>query len=171
MRFTQIVQRGQQLAQTVHPVGPLLARLTVGYAFIESGYGKVTNLDKVTEFFTELNIPAPALQAVFVSNVELLGGALVLLGFLTRLISWPLVGVMLVALITAKSEDVHSFSDLVGTIEWTYLALLTWLGISGAGLFSLDHLFYSKVLQPHLNDAATSASALGATGAVQASRA
>jgi putative oxidoreductase len=169
MRFSQLIQRAEQVAQVAQPIGPLLARLTLGYAFIESGYGKVTNLDKVTEFFTELHIPAPALQAVFVSNVELIGGALVLLGFLTRLISWPLVGVMLVALITAKSEDVHSFSDLIGTIEWTYLALLAWLGVSGAGALSLDRLLYKRVLGVHLSEEA--ARTLVAVVEVQPSRA
>ena len=57
-------------------LAPLLARLTVGAAFAESGWGKVHNLEKVAEYFAELGIPAPAFQATFVSFVELICGSL-----------------------------------------------------------------------------------------------
>ena len=126
-------------------LGPLLARVTVGVAFVSSGWGKLHHLDKVTEYFTELGIPAPHLQAVFVSWVELVCGSLVLLGLATRLASIPLICTMIVALITAKAEDVAGVSDLVGTIEFTYIALLVWLTVSGAGALSLD-----RVLAPRL---------------------
>ena len=121
-------------------LGPLLARVTVGVAFVSSGWGKLHNLEKVIAFFTELGIPAPALQATFVAWVELVCGALVLLGLGTRLASVPLICTMIVALITAKAEDIAGVSDLVGTIEFTYIALLAWLVVAGSGLLSLDHL-------------------------------
>lgn len=121
-------------------VGPLLARGTIGVAFIESGWGKVNNLEKVTAFFTELGIPAPAFQATFVSWVELVCGTLVLIGLATRLAAVPLICTMIVALITAKAEDIGSVGDLVGMIEFTYIALLAWLVVAGPGLLSLDHL-------------------------------
>jgi putative oxidoreductase len=98
----------------------------------------VHNLEKVTEFFTELGIPAPAFQAVFVSNVELVCGALVLVGLVTRLAAIPLICTMLVALLTAKAEDIAGVSDLVGMIEFTYVALLAWLVLAGPGWFALD---------------------------------
>jgi putative oxidoreductase len=120
-------------------IAPLLARATVGYAFVESGWGKVNNLATVTEYFAELGIPAPALQAPFVSLVELIGGALVLVGLATRLAAVPLIGTMVVALVTAKASDISSFSDLIGTIELCYAVLLAWLAVSGAGTISLDH--------------------------------
>jgi putative oxidoreductase len=121
-------------------VGPLLARFTIGVAFIESGWGKVNNLEKVTAFFTELGIPAPAFQATFVSWVELVCGTLVFIGLATRLAAVPLICTMIVALITAKAEDIGSVGDLVGLIEFTYIALLAWLVVAGPGLLSLDQL-------------------------------
>ena len=126
-------------------LGPLLARLTLGVAFVSSGWGKIHNLDKVTEFFTELGIPAPHIQAVFVSWVELVCGALVLVGFATRLASIPLICTMIVALITAKAEDIAGVSDLVGTIEFTYSALAVWLTVSGAGALSLDRVLARRL--------------------------
>jgi putative oxidoreductase len=67
-------------------------------------------------------------------------GALVLLGLATRLASIPLICTMIVALITAKAEEIAGVSDLVGTIELTYIALALWLTVSGAGSLSLDRV-------------------------------
>lgn len=120
-------------------VGPLLARLTVGVAFAESGWGKVHNLETVAAYFAELGIPAPAFQATFVSYVELICGSLVLLGLGTRLAALPLIGTMVVALITAKASEIAGFSDLIGTIELCYAVLCAWLALAGAGQASLDH--------------------------------
>ncbi len=143
----QIVQIARQLRDTglgiarrLAFLGPLLARFTVGVAFIDSGWGKVHNLEKVTAYFTELGIPAPHIQATFVSWVELVCGSLVLLGLGTRLAAVPLICTMIVALITAKASDISGLSDLVGTIEFTYIALLVGLTLSGAGALSLDRL-------------------------------
>jgi putative oxidoreductase len=137
--------RALALTQRAAFLAPLLARLIVGVAFVESGWGKLHNLEQVTEYFTELGIPAPAFQAMFVSNVELVCGALVLVGLATRLAAIPLIATMAVALTTAKAEDIASFSDLIGTIEFTYAALLTWLAFAGAGLLSLDALGGTRV--------------------------
>ena len=41
----------------------LLSRITLGFIFVQSGWGKLHHLDKVTEFFRALGIPAPGLQA------------------------------------------------------------------------------------------------------------
>lgn len=134
----ELQSRALQGAERCAFLAPLLARFTVGIAFVESGWGKVHNLDRVTEFFTELGIPAPAFQATFVSWVELIGGALLLLGLATRFAAVPLLCTMVVALLTARAEDITGVGDLVGAIEFTYLALLAWLALSGGGAASLD---------------------------------
>ena len=121
-------------------LAPLLARVTVGVLFISTGWGKVHNLAKVAAFFAELHIPAPALQATFVSYVELLGGALVLVGLFARWASVPLIGSMAVAILTAKADEVHGLPDLFGLVEWTYLVLFAWIALAGPGRPSLDYL-------------------------------
>jgi putative oxidoreductase len=136
----ELQRRALQGAQHVAFLAPLLARFTVGVAFVESGWGKVHNLDRVTEFFTELGIPAPAFQATFVSWVELVCGGLLLLGLATRFAALPLMCTMVVALLTAKAEDIASVGDLVGTIEFTYIALLAWLALAGGGAASADRV-------------------------------
>jgi len=121
-------------------IPPLLARLTLGVIFAESGWGKLHNLPKVIAFFTELGIPAPSIQAPFVAGVEFVGGLLLFVGLFTRLAAIPLSATMLVAIATAKMGDVHSIDDFVGLTEWAYLVLLIWLAWEGAGKVSLDAL-------------------------------
>jgi putative oxidoreductase len=143
-------ERALQATQKLSFVGPLVARVTLGVLFMSTGWGKLHSLDKVTAFFSELHIPAPAFHATFVSYVELVGGALLLLGLATRFAAVPLVVSMAVAIITAQADEVHGLADLFGLVEWTYLALLTWLAISGAGALSLDRVLFSakKPKQP-----------------------
>src|SRR5258705_7700390 len=63
----------------------LLVRLYWGWQLIQSGWGKLHNLEKVTEFFTSLGLPMPAQTAVFISCVEFFGGIFLALGLLSRL--------------------------------------------------------------------------------------
>jgi putative oxidoreductase len=120
--------------------GPTLARWTVGWIFVLSGWGKLHNLDQVIGYFGELGIPHPELQAPFASGTELVCGTLILIGLFTRVASVPLIITMIVAIVTAKKDDVSSVGDLFGLIEWCYIALLVWLGVSGPGPLSLDAL-------------------------------
>lgn len=52
--------------------------------------------------FAKIGLPAPDFFGPFVGGVELLGGALVLLGLRTRWAAWPLLGVMAVAFVSVK---------------------------------------------------------------------
>ena len=125
-------------------LAPLLGRDTLGVLFMSTGWGKVHNLDKVTGFFTELGIPAPAFQATLVSYVELIGGALLLVGLLADFAAVPLIISMFVAIITAKRHEVHGLPDLFGLVEWTYLVLLVWVALAGAGRMSLDYYWLKR---------------------------
>lgn len=120
---------------------PLLAtRLTIGWVFIESGWGKLHHLDKVTDYFQSLGIPAPAIQAPFAAGSELVFGVAVLVGLFTRLSSIPLIIIMVVAILTAKREELTGISELFGFIEFLYIVLLLWLVVRGGGFLSVDRL-------------------------------
>lgn len=116
----------------------LLTRLTIGFIFIQSGWGKLTHLDKVVQFFEAIGIPAPQLQAPFVASVELGCGVLVLVGLFTRWAAIPLIGTMMVAIATVKIHDVTQISDFLSLSEYLFIILLIWLIIKGAGCVSLD---------------------------------
>ena len=124
---------------------PTVARLTLGWIFLQSGWGKLNNLPKVVAFFTELGIPAPQVQAPLAAGSELLCGALMLLGLATRLASLPLIVTMLVAIGTAQRSEIHELSDLFGMSEYLYIALCLWLGAYGAGPLSLDAVFARRL--------------------------
>jgi putative oxidoreductase len=123
---------------------PTLARLTVGWVFLLSGWGKLHNLEQVTEFFASLGIPAPGIQAPFASATEFVCGALLLAGLGTRLAAVPLVVVMTVAIATARIEELTSAGALFGFVEFTYIALLLYLAVGGPGTLSLDHLLVRR---------------------------
>lgn len=131
--------RALVFARRLDWLAPLVARITLGVLFVSTGWGKVQSLDKVTAFFTELGIPAPGVNAHFVSFLELFGGALLVVGLASRLVALPLMGSMLVAILTAQREQVHGLPDLFGLVEWTYFALLLWVAVAGPGRISLDH--------------------------------
>jgi len=129
-------------------LGPTLARLTLGVVFIGTGWGKLHGLQKVTEFFTELGIPAPGFNAVLASTAEFVCGALLLIGLLSRLAAIPLIVTMTVAIITAKSADLHGLSDLLGFEEWTYIVLAVWILVAGPGPLSLDRILQNVLWRP-----------------------
>jgi putative oxidoreductase len=124
---------------------PLLARIAVGWVFVEAGWGKLHHLDKVAAFFADLGLPAPGFQAHLVAGTEFAGGLLLLAGLLTRIASVPLSVIMVVAIATAKREELHGFSDLIGFSEFLYLLLLFWLIVTGPGMIALDALVARKL--------------------------
>ena len=124
---------------------PTVARITIGWIFLQSGWGKLNNLPKVVGFFTELGIPAPQIQAPLAAGAEFVCGALILIGLATRLASLPLAIVMVVAIVTAKKGDIHELSDLLGMAEYLYIALLAYLAAYGAGPVALDRLLEKRL--------------------------
>lgn len=135
------IARAQDLKEKLDWLPPLLARLTIGFIFVQAGWGKLNNLDNVVAFFTELGIPAPGIQAPFVAGVEFVCGLLVLVGLFTPLASIPLIGTMVVAIITAKRSDIGELSDLFAMSEYLYILLLVYLAVKGAGALSIDRIW------------------------------
>jgi len=135
-----LYDRAISLIHKVGWIGPLLVRLTLGLVFLTTGWGKLHSLSDVTEFFRSLDIPAPHAQAVLVSTIEFAGGILLIAGLGTRIVSALLIGVMAVAIYTAKLPELHGVVDLANTIELTYLVMFVWLAVAGPGAISLDRL-------------------------------
>lgn len=124
--------------------GPLIARIIVGYVFMLTGWNKLQNLDRVTEYFTSLGIPAPHILTPFVSGLECFGGLFLMLGVLTRISAGGLAITMIIAIITAKWAEVDSLHTLLGFEETLFLAIFTWLAICGAGKASFDYMIEKK---------------------------
>lgn len=125
---------------------PLVARIVVGYVFMLTGWTKLTNLPLMIQNFTEWGIPAPEITTPLVSGIEFFGGLLLLLGLFTRIAAPPLVIIMIVAIITAKWDDIDSLETLLGFEEIAYACLFGWLAVAGPGRISLDYLLQRRHL-------------------------
>jgi putative oxidoreductase len=121
-------------------LAPLVARITVGWLFVSTGWGKLHDLQKIIDYFTELGIPYPQYQAPFASANEFVCGLLVLVGLATRVAAIPPIIVMFVAIKTAQWGNVDSLASFFGLTEWAYVTIFAWLAISGPGPISLDRL-------------------------------
>ena len=126
----------------------LVLRLYWGWAFFQTGSGKLGDLSGPTKFFTELGIPFPAFNAVLVGCTESVCGILLLLGLASRLAAFPLIITLIVAYLTADREALLAiFSDTDKFLEATpFLFLLASFIIFafGPGVFSLDYLIGKK---------------------------
>ena len=122
----------------------LAVRLYWGWQLIESGWGKLHHLDKVTEFFTSLGLPMPAQTAVAISCLEFFGGIFLAVGLLSRLTALAMTINLIVAYITADREALFSiFSDpdkFYAAAPYTFLVASLIILLFGPGKFAVDTL-------------------------------
>jgi putative oxidoreductase len=124
----------------------LAIRLYWGFQFVQDGWGKLTHLAKVTEFFASLGLPAPWLAALVVALVELIGGTLFALGVASRITSLVLFVNMTLAYLSVPDDRVnfsHILSkpdDFYGATPYTYWFAALLILILGPGAFAVDWL-------------------------------
>src|ERR1700722_13685835 len=138
----------ERVAQHLMWLAPLFARITVGWVFLLSGWGKLNNLPQVTENFIGWGIPFPHFFTPLTSGIEFFGGLFLLLGLFTRISAGALAVPDDVAIQAAKWSSVDSLETLLGFDEFEYLALFLWLAIAGPGVVSLDHLLLRTTRPP-----------------------
>jgi len=134
-----LIEWPRRIAGYLTWLAPLFARITVGWVFLWSGWGKLHNLPQITDNFVSWGVPFPHLLTPFVSGVEFFGGLFLLFGLLTRISAGALGITMVVAIRAAKWDSVDSLETLLGFDEFEYLALFLWLAIAGAGTLAVDH--------------------------------
>ena len=148
-RYLTLAHIGHNLASSLTWLPPLLARITLGTVFIQSGWAKLNNLDFAIGNFRKWGIPAPEIQAPFAAANELIFGCLLLVGLFTRFATIPLMIIMFVAMkVTAfdpqQAANEGTFNYLFGLMEYLYVVILLWIAIFGPGSFSLDRMVASK---------------------------
>src|SRR5271157_3743714 len=94
-----------RLLATRAPEWSILLRLLVGLVvFFPEGIQKLIFPDILgAGRFANIGIPYPEVMGPFVGIVEIVCGALIIAGFLTRLAAIPLIIVMIVALVSTKA--------------------------------------------------------------------
>jgi putative oxidoreductase len=124
----------------------LAIRLYWGWQFAQDGWGKLTHLARVTEFFASLNLPAPGATALIVALVEFAGGILFAAGVASRLTSLVLFVNMTVAYLSVPDDRVNfshilsNPSDFYGATPYTYWFAALLILILGPGIFATDTL-------------------------------
>ncbi|MBV9443099.1 MAG: DoxX family protein [Acidobacteriaceae bacterium] len=133
----------------------LLVRVSLGLFFAISGANKLfvaASTQTMYETLVEAKAPFPHLMTYFVSAVEFVGGSLLILGFLSSLVSVALLVDMLVAILTAKLSAMRKglsflnwLDDFLYLPEVLYALFFIWLICSGPGKFSIDYWLSGKL--------------------------
>jgi putative oxidoreductase len=155
LRLRRLYKRFFAAVDYLHSPFLLAVRLYWGWQLVQSGWGKLHNLPKVTDFFTSLNLPMPAQMAVFISCVEFFGGIFLALGLLSRLTALGLTVNMLMAYVTADREALLSvFSDpdkFSAAAPYTFLIASLIVLVFGPGKIAVDTLL-DRALAPKDTD-------------------
>ncbi|MFO1518418.1 MAG: DoxX family protein [bacterium] len=136
------------------PTATLLIRFLAGGVFLWEGILKFVYVNQGLGRFTKLGIPWPEFSAPFIGMLEIVGGLLILFGFLTRAIAVPFIIEMIVAILSTKirlylgtsplppppSPPVLGIWAVLHEIRSEYAQLLSviFLLIAGPGTASID---------------------------------
>ena len=136
------------------PRATILVRIMAGGVFFWEGILKFVYTNQGVGRFTKLGIPFPGPTAFFIAVLEIVGGLLLISGFLTRAISVPFVIEMLVAMLSTKISLYLGTSPLplppspprIGAwavlheirSEWAQLMSVMFLIVVGPGALSVD---------------------------------
>ena len=122
--------------------GVTILRIVTGILFMGHGAPKFgfvgeRNLAGVAEGFASMGFPLPAVSAALVASFEFFGGALIVIGFLTRVWSAGLAFAMLIATVVVHLPN-GMFGE--GGYQWALLLMACSLALlfEGAGKASLD---------------------------------
>lgn len=108
-QLVPVIRRWCDKARCLDFLAPLLLRLYLAPIMWMAGSKKFANFASTAEWFgssdTGLGLPAPYLLVFLVALFETVGALFLLLGFATRLMTLPLMVIMVVAAITAHLKN------------------------------------------------------------------
>ena len=155
MDWKRLVQFTLLGSSDVEQYAILLVRVSIGLFFAISGANKLFVAgarQTMYETLVKAKVPFPQLTTYFVSSVEFVGGSLLAIGFLSRLVCVALLVDMLVAILTTKLSVIPKglsaltwVDDLFYFPEVLYVLFFIWLICSGPGEFSIDHWLAGKL--------------------------
>jgi len=136
-----------RVTSTRAPKSTILIRLSVGLIFLTQGILKFTDPNWGVNRFTKIGFPFPDFTAHFAGTFEIVCGALVTIGLLTRLASVPLLIINLTAIATTKIPELYRpgqgfwFVVSDARTDFAMFAGIVFLLIAGAGAWSIDTSF------------------------------
>jgi uncharacterized membrane protein YphA (DoxX/SURF4 family) len=107
--MTHIYQQTVARLQVADGIPLLLLRMYLAPVMIQAGWNKASSFDSIVDWFGNdeygLGLPMPLVMAFLATAAELVGGVLLLLGALTRLVSIPLMVTMIVAMVSVHTKN------------------------------------------------------------------
>ena len=139
----------QKLITTDNSRSTIIIRIMVGIVFLSEGLQKFILPDiRGAGRFEKIGLPSPEFLGPFVGVFEIVCGALILLGLLTRFASVPTLIIMLVAIATTKVEILNNdgFWEMMhaSRTDWSMLLGSLFLIIKGGGKYSIDWLILNE---------------------------
>lgn len=122
-------------------IGLAILRVVTGVVFSAHGYMKFSGgIGGTTGFFAQLGIPLPGIMAPFIATLELVGGAALALGLLTRVFATLLIFDMAVAIALFHAKN--GFYVPKG-IEFVLMLMVSSMAhaLAGARTLSVDSMF------------------------------
>lgn len=148
-----IKEKIEALLERAKDASLLFVRLILAYGFYEPMMSKWSDIDSVAQWFGEsLGLPFPLLNAYMAASTEALGVVLLTLGLGVRLISLPLIVVMIVAILTVHLGNGFSAGENGFEIPLYYMLMLFVLATHGGGKYALERFFSTTSCQTHCDD-------------------
>ena len=167
MYVKDIYKEFVRLSEYGKSVSLLFVRLMLAYTFFEPAKMKWNDIGAVAQWFEYMGIPLPTLNAYLAASTEAAGVVLLTFGLFTRIISIPLIVVLIVAIVTVHGVNgfamVQAGSEIVdpwingvqmtGTIVTLqngyemplyFILFLLVLVTQGGGKFSLDRVLFGE---------------------------
>ncbi len=124
-------------------LGPLCIRVGVGAVFAVHGWQKYNEIgvENFAGFLESLNVPAPEIVAWLMTIAEGIGGLMLIAGLLTRLVTLPLIGILVGAVLMVKDDVGFVVDASVGIgaeLETGLISGLLCLLFIGPGRISVD---------------------------------
>ncbi len=131
----------------------LIVRLYFGWGFISAGLGKLFNVETHTGFFRDWGIPLPMLNVYVAGTTETVCGSLLIIGLASRIITIPLIGTMIVAYLTAHTEQFYALWENTPLFfkapPFPYLYTCLIVLLFGPGRLSIDGMVKAHLECPH----------------------
>jgi len=147
MKIISLYKRYISLTEKLQSTALLFLRLILAYGFYGPAMMKLKDIHAIGDWFKELGIPLPYVNAYMATGTELAGVVLIALGLGTRLIAIPMIVVMLVAIKTVHWVNGFEAGNNGYEIPLYYLLMLITLIAFGAGRWSIDALIKNKRTQ------------------------
>lgn len=137
----RIISALDPIYDTLEPLAYPMIRFIAGVMMIPHGYAKVFGgIEGTTKFFASVGLEPALILAWYVGLLELVGGACVALGLLTRFMSAQLIGLLAVA--TFYIHLPSGFIWVKGGYEYPlfWMVVMMAITIKGGEKLSLDNL-------------------------------